>query len=497
MGIIRNQSIKTSAITYIGFAIGGLSTLIIAKMVDPNIAGLTRFFISVASIIFSFANFGSVTTMNKFYPYYRDMLVPKNRDILGIVLMLCIAGFLLNSVAAWLLQDLVARKYGTKSYYVVEFYYLLLPFSFFYLFFTVFENYAYNQFKTIYPIFLKEVGMRALSLILVGLLIYGLISVRVYIYSYTFLYGVLLAALLIYLYRQQHLVFSFSISKVTKRLAGKMITFNTMIYGGAILSVIATNIDTLSISSIEGLDYGFVFDFGMYICTLIIIPQRSITAIALPILAKAWKDKDTLTVQSLYIRSSNTMLTYGLLIYLLICLNVREGMQVIGLKEIYYLSIPCIFYLGLMRVLEMSFGVNSQIIVTSNFWRVEFFSNLIQFIIIIPLNITFLKLFGIEGNAIANLLSTAVFALIRFGFIWYKFGLQPFNRNTLYILLTGVAGFLICYYIRIDNAYISIIVRTAVLSGLYLGILLYFDLSKDLKEGYHMVMQRIGKWTRS
>lgn len=496
MGIIRNQSIKSSIITYIGFGIGGLYTLMVAKLVDPDIAGLTRFFISVATIVFAVSNMGSVAMMNKFFPYYRDLLPPAKRDIFGIVLILCGIGFLLSLAGAYFLQDLVVRKYGTKSIYVVDYYYLLMPFSFFYLLFSVFENYSYNQYKSIYPIFLKEVGLRVLNLIMAILLIAGLFSVPAYVWSYTGIYGILFVVLIIYLYRQRDLIFSFRISRVTRKLARRMISFNALLYGGAVLSVVASNIDNLSISSVEGLSKGFVFEFSTYISTLILIPQRSTIAIAVPVLAKAWKDRDLPAIQSIYARSSTTMFTYALLVFILIWLNVHEVFRILAIPEIYYEGIPVIFYLGIMRTLEMSFGVNSQIIGTSNHWRFEFFSTLIQFSIAIPLNVTFLKMFGIQGNAMANLLSLTVFSLVRFSFLWFKFRLQPFTLKTLYILLAGLAGYLVCYFIRIDDPYLSVIVRSVLFTGIFAGTVLYFGLSKDVTEGYEMIMRRLRRKQR-
>lgn len=493
MGIIRSQSIKSSLITYIGFAIGGIYTVMVAKLVDPNIAGLTRFFISVGTIVFALSNLGSVTMMNKFYPYYRDMLPAPKRDVFGIVLSLSTIGFILCCLGSWIMKDLVIQKYGAKSIYVVEYYYMLMPFSIFYLFFVIFENFSYNQYKSIYPIFLKEVGLRILNTVFAVLLITGLFTMQQYFWSYTFIYGILLALLVIYLYRQRDLIFTFHISRVTRKLAHKMISFNGLIWSSAVLGVIAQNIDNLSISSDKGLDIGFVYEFATYISTVILVPQRSIIAIAIPVLAQAWKDRDLSAIQSIYTRSSNTMFTYALMIFLLIWLNVHALFGILDMKSIFYEGIPVIFYLGLMQVIDMGFGINSQIVGTSNHWRFEFVSNLVKFIIAIPLNVAFLKMFGIQGNALANLLSITAFNLVRYLFIWYKFGLQPFNRNTLYILLTGVAGYGICYLIEIQNPYVSMLVRGSVFSVFFLGIVLYFKLSKDVVEGYNMIVARLRK----
>lgn len=491
MGVIRNQSIKSSILTYVGFGIGGIYTLLLAKLIDPNINGLFRFFVSVATIVFALSNLGSISVMNKFYPYYRDLLQPPRRDILGLVLIFCAVGFVFCTAGFFVFEDLVIRKFGTKSNLVVEYYYFLIPFSFFYLFFVTFENYSYNQFKSLMPIALKEVGLRVLNMTLAILFLTGVFRLAGFVWAYSMIYGVLLLVLLVYLYRQRDLVFTFKISNVTRRLASKMITFNATLYLGAVMGVVAQNFDNLSISSTQGLGMGFVYEFATYVATLILVPQRSIIAISIPVLAKAWKDRDLSAIQSIYKRSSNTMFSYSLLVFLLIWMNVDSVFGILALDEIYNAGKPVIFILGAMRVIEMSFGVNSQIIGTSNYWRVQFFSELVQFGLVIPLNLYFNRLFGIQGNALANLLSLIVFGLTRYSFLLFRFRFQPWTMHTFYILCIAVSGYFICTSFSIANPYVSVIFRSIVFAAWYVGLILIFKLSNDVTEGWNMVWKRL------
>lgn len=485
MGIIRSQSIRTSIITFVGFGIGGLTTILVAKYVDPEVMGLTRFFVSVATIVYAFSHLGSVTMMNKFYPWYRDLLPAARRDIFGIVLTLCGIGFLLCTAGFFLFQDLIIKKFGTKSAYVVDYYFYLIPFSLFYLLFVVFENFSYNQYKSIYPILLKEVGLRIEQLVLYLLFLFGALTLPHFVMSYTLVYAVLLGLLVLYLYRQGDLVFSFSVSNVTRKLARRMVTFNATLYIGAVISVVAANIDNLSISSRDGLDMGFVFEFATYVSTFILLPQRNVVAIAIPVLAANWKNRDLASIGNIYRRSSNTMLSYAVLLFGLIWLNVHDAFDILALKPIYYAGIPVLFYMGLKSIVDMSFGVASQITGTSNYWRVEFYSTLALGAIAIPFNIWFNKLYGIQGNAMANLISVMVAGIVRFTFLYYKFKLQPFTRRTLYILLFGLGSYLLAQWIDVANPWINATLRTAAFCALYGGAVIAFRLSDDVTEAFH------------
>lgn len=490
MGIIRSQSIRTSIITFLGFGIGGITTVLVAKLVDPSVIGLTRFFISIAAIVFALSNLGSITMMNKFYPWYRDLLPANRRDIFGLVLILCGIGFLLCLGGFFIFQDLIIRKFGTKSVLVVDYYFYLIPFSLFYLLFVIFENYSYNQYKSIYPIMLKEVGLRVVQLVLYLLLIFGAFSITGFVQAYTLIYGLLLALLVTYLYRQRDLVFTFSISNVTRRLAKRMITFNATLYMGAVISVLAANIDNLSISSRNGLDLGFVFEFATYITTFILLPQRNVVAIAIPVLAANWKNRDMAAIGNIYRRSSNSMLTYAVMLFGLIWLNVDNAFDILQLNPIYYAGKPVILFMGMKAVVDMSFGVASQVTGTSNQWRVEFYSSLALGAIAIPLNIWFNSLFGMEGNAMANLLSAVVAGLVRFCFLYFKFGLQPFTLRTLYILLLGIACYGIVQLIGVSHPWLSLFLRTASFCVLFGSAVLIFRLSDDVTEAFDKYIRR-------
>jgi O-antigen/teichoic acid export membrane protein len=282
MGIIRNQSIRSSFITYIGFAIGALNAYLFSTYVPPEIYGLTRIFFSTSMIFYAFASFGTATLLNKFYPYYRDYLPINRRDLFGIVLIVSMTGFLLVTAGTIVFHGFIERKYQLAPLFL-QYFYLIYPFSFFLLLFTLFENFSYNHYRSVFPIFLKEVALRALTSILIVILIFQLFTTVQFIWAFAFLYALLFFALLLYLKQQDTLYFSFRTSSITKRLANKMMTFNLWIFGGSIFNAVQQNIDAMMITSTKGLSYTAVLEFNTYVSNVIQVPQRSVVAIAVPV----------------------------------------------------------------------------------------------------------------------------------------------------------------------------------------------------------------------
>src|SRR5580704_758544 len=95
MSTIRKQSIISSAIVYLGFALGALNIYFFARGFEPAHFGLTTLFVSIGNIMYAFASVGMESYIYKFYPFYKDNLQPKENDMMSWVLLMSVAGFTL------------------------------------------------------------------------------------------------------------------------------------------------------------------------------------------------------------------------------------------------------------------------------------------------------------------------------------------------------------------------------------------------------------------
>src|SRR4029077_2447436 len=112
-----------------------------------------------------------------------------------------------------------------------------------------------------------------------------------------------------------------------------------------------------------------------------------------------------------------------------------------------YLKARYVFlFLGLMRIVDMGTGVNSQIIATSTLWRFEFFTGIILLAFSLPLNYILAKHLGVIGPAIATFAALTIYNGIRYLFLLKRYKLQPFTAKSIYALLLALTGYLICHY---------------------------------------------------
>jgi O-antigen/teichoic acid export membrane protein len=437
---------------------------------------------------------GMTSVMYKFYPYYNDNLPKKKNDLLTWALLISVIGFIFVIIAGFVFKDLVIKKFSVNSPEFIHYYFWIFPFGFSILLFSIFEVYAWNLKKSILTTFFREVLFRALTTILIFVLSYKLIrSFDAFIKLYAFTYGIVALALFMYLLLKGQLNISFTISRITKKFYKKIASFASLIYFGGVVYMIAQFIETLVIMSVIGTAAAGIFALASVISGLVQAPQRGAIAAALPVLSKAWKDKDHIKINLIYQRSGINLLIASLGVFLIIWLSYEDAVNVFHLKPAYLQSKWIFFFIGLAKIVDLGTGVNSQIIGTSIHWRFEFVSGMILLALAIPLNYFLVKQFGIIGAAYAYLISFSVYNAIRIIFLKRKFNMQPFSVKTAYTIVLAFIAYSICYYSFLTlHTFSGILIKTLVFFALYGGSVIYFNLSPDVLPVWKTIQKKSG-----
>ncbi|MFT3844706.1 MAG: oligosaccharide flippase family protein [Lacibacter sp.] len=500
MGQIRKQAIISSIVIYIGFLIGFVNTWFFIRSGNhaftPDEYGLTRLFFDVGQLMFGFAALGAVPVVYKFFPYYRSHLAKKQIDLYGWTLLLVLIGFLLVVAGGIIFEPLIVRKYSGRSALFVNYYHWNFLFGFGILLFSLFEAYSWTYQKTIATSFLRETGLRLLTLVLILLFISKLISFDSFIKLFSFQFLILALALFIYLKLKTDLHFTFRQSVVTAKFKKKMTALAGYVYGGSIIVILSQVADTIIISSVskEGLHDAGIYNLSTYIANLIQVPQRSIVAITIPALSLAWKNKNMHEISRIYSRTSINLLLAGLFIFLGIWLNINDAFQVLNIQGDYKTGIAVIFILGITKIIDAGTGVNGQIIGTSTQWKFDFTTGVILILLILPLNYFLVIKFGIIGSAYANLISFTIYNFIRWVFLWKRYNLQPFNSKTLLSIILAAAAYFICYYLLKNmSGWTGIILRSAVFTVLFVAGVFAMKLTPDAMQLVHVLKNRFKK----
>ena len=498
MSTIRRQSIFSSGIVYFGFALGFLNTYLFTRQggFTQTQYGLTGIFISIANIMFSFANLGMQAYVYKFYPYYNDNLPKKQNDLITIGLLVATIGFVLVLLGGITFKSLVIRKFGEHSAELVKYYYWIFPFGFGLTIYSLLESYAWQKKESVFTSYLREVQFRIFTAILIVFFITGIFrSFDAFIKFYAFGYLIIAITLLTYLITKKEIHFTFSISRVTKKFRKKIITLAALIWSGSLLHNVAAVFAPIVIAAVmkDGLAFAAVFTLGQFMTSIMQAPQRGIIAASMAHLSKAWKDKDLKKINLIYHRSSINQLIFSAGIFLLIWLNFTDGILSFHLQKNYLEARYVFFFLGLNCIIDMGTGLNAQIIGTSTFWRFDFITGVILLTISLPLTYILTKATGIVGPAIATLIAFTVYNFIRYIFLLRKFNMQPFDAKTIYTILLAAADFLICHYLfSSHHGIVWIILRSATFIAIYFPAIIYLKLSPDVLPVWETIKKRLG-----
>lgn len=495
---IRRQSIISSVVIYAGFAVGMLNIYFFTRegTFTPTQYGLTTAFIAISTMMQALASLSMPSYIFKFHPYYNHHLPPNKNDLISVALVIGAIGMVVVLLAGWIFKDLVIQKFGANAPLLVKYYYWIFPMTAGLTLYTILESYTWSINKPVVTNFLKEVLWRLFQTAIIVLLIFQVVnSFDGFIKLYAMAYPFIALVLLLYLIITKQIHFTFSISKVTRRYQKKIVSLCVFAYSGIIANTLSQIFDTIVIAAVlpNGLQQAAIFSLAQNMTSIIQAPQRGVIAASIAHLSKAWKEKNLPLLQKIYHRSAINLLLFAGGLFLLIALNYTEAIHTLQLKAEYLLGFSAFIVLGFTKVIDLGTGLNAQIIGTSNYWRFELISGIILVALILPLSYILAKEYNILGPAIAGLISTSIYNLVRIIFLWKKFGLQPFSYKTIGVVALGGICYALCYFLfRNVHGLPGLFVRTICFIVLYGGGIIYFNISPDVQPIWSTIKRRIG-----
>ncbi|RYF87251.1 MAG: polysaccharide biosynthesis protein [Chitinophagaceae bacterium] len=323
--------------------------------------------------------------------------------------------------------------------------------------------------------------------------IFNVISFYVFIILFCLQYAFISSILIIHLYRQGQLWLSFKMSKVTRKFRKKIFAMMMLTFLVIIVNTLRGSIDALVLASIVNLTSVGIFGFAAYMVALLQAPLRSLIAITIPILSRAWKQKDHKEISRIYKRSSINLLSFSLLLFFCIWLNYTQAIQYFGINSSYLDGKNVFLLLAITAIVEMGTGVSSQIIGTSSYWRFELWTSLLLTSLIIPLSYFLTIKYGLTGPALANLISFVVYNAVRYYFLLKKFSLQPFSKKTAEVIVIALGLYFVIYFTADSmQGLAGLLLRTAFYIIGFLVLVYYRNISPDMRPVVHSFQKRLG-----
>jgi len=110
------------------------------------------------------------------------------------------------------------------------------------------------------------------------------------------------------------------------------------------------------------------------------------------------------------------------------------------------------------------------------------------------LNYLLIPPFGILGAAIGTGTAVVVYNLLKVIYVWIRFSMQPFEQRIIYVLATGAITLLVIFQLPIlFNIYADIIIRSVLVTAIYLGPVVVFKISEEFNALFYNSLNHIKK----
>jgi O-antigen/teichoic acid export membrane protein len=442
MGIIIRQSLKASLSNYIGVIIGFASLIyFFPKFFTPSELGAVRLLIELGAIIGAFGLFGTTYSINRFFPYFKNP--PHHNGFFFWVFSIPLLGFAIISFNYFFFEYDFIKLFKSKDAHLIEQIYPMLIFLILGVMGQmVLESASANHGRIAVPNFLREILIRAVLLTSAGLFYLRWISFDMACWSVAIAYLLAFLGNLLYLRTLTpiRLKPDFNFLKENPSIKKDGIRFTAWLFISSAAALFISKVDFLMVSATKSLSDTAIYSIGFYIAVLIEIPKRNITQIATPIIAEHAKNKNLTALSALYKQMSSTQFLIGSLLFLLLWTNADTLFDFMPNGEFYRSGKTVIFIIGSAKVLEMIFAPVSPIINNSPFYFWNFVTAIFSIISAVSLNYWLIPLYGINGAAIATLITSFVMYGLSAIVVQIYWKINPFHKTQLISLALLIMG---------------------------------------------------------
>jgi O-antigen/teichoic acid export membrane protein len=479
VGEIRKQGIANSVITYTGIIIGFLNIVVIQpNFLQPEELGLTRILFSFSALIATVLPLGIGNVTIKFFPLFRDH-EKRHNGYFGFLLLAGLLGFLIFSGLLSLLKPIILNQFTDPSSLLSEFFQMIFPLMLFLSFNSILSIYSYSLFKTSFPSFLNDILIRIFSIAVVSAYYMKWLSFDNFVLLFVMVYGIQSVILILYIFLVDKPGFRINFSVVRQIGFHKILKYGLVMSVASLSSLGLRYIDTIFVGKFLDLTMVAIYSVAALIPTIIEAPLVALEKITSPKIADAWSKNRLDEIKKIYYDSSLYLLIFGGLIFIGININIQDLLKII--PKDYSLGINVVFLLSLSTMFNMATGVNNSVIYNSEYYR--YGVGFVYFLIVLTVitNLLLIPLFGLEGAALATMISGFLYNTLKFLFIRKKFGMNPFNNRYIWLILIILAVLIIGFTIpSVNNGLLDILIRSFIVSILYVALVYYMKVAPEL-----------------
>ncbi|HHP7241101.1 MAG TPA: lipopolysaccharide biosynthesis protein [Cyclobacteriaceae bacterium] len=482
MGIVIRQSFWSVVFAYTGVLVGFLNVVVLMpKYLTPDEIGLWRTFVSISSFSSPLVLLGSQKSITKFLPKFNEK---EKTSLILSLLMLTLFAFLALSVSFFVFQEQLTKFFvesipDIKTYLI---YILALIFSMSLFSFIESISSAYLDIST--PNFIREIIYKTSHLLIIVLVGYGFLDFYEYLISQLVIYVFMTLSLTFSIVYKNKINFSKPVL-LPGILLRKVLNFGLFSILDGFSGNLYLHIDKLIIAKYLGLKEVAVYTTAIFIARVILIPQKYIGQISVPIITKFFQNGAFNKIEDHNKAAAINQMIISSFIFFMIYYNVQEIYALMPNGDIYREGAVIVIIIGAIQLMNGSFGINSPILVLSEHYRKNTYILFFIGVLNLVLNILLIPKYGMIGAAVASLFSYFVRHISQYILIQKYFHINTFTIKNLYFLLFVVILFFtkgLFSHFTFD-IYINVAIKSI---SLCLAYILYALIMKPSREIYEI-----------
>ena len=485
MGIVINQSIKNTVITYIGFAIGAANTLFMyPHFLGEKYYGLTGYILSSANVIFPLLAFGVHNTLIKFFTHYKTN--QEKSSFLTFVLVLPLLLIIPILLFGTFFYDGIASLLSRKNPIVYDFVWQIPVIGVCMGYFEIFYAWVKVHLQSVVGGFIKEILLRIFITVFLFAVYFDWITPLEFINSLMLTYLLSMLIMFIYAMKVRRIEFNFKMPHNTKEV---FVYSLFIILSGSIANMLL-DIDKTMINQYKLIENIAYYSVAIFIATVISVPSRAMHQITYPITAKLMTEGKHDELNVLYKKTSITLQIIGGLVLVGILVNINQ--LYLLLPKNYSGGIFVVFTIGISKYFDLILGNNNAIIFNSKYYKAVLFLGLLLAFLAITLNMIFIPKYGIDGAAIATLISITLYSIAKLLFVVVKMKLFPFTNKTLVSFGVLIVAFFAFYYWEFPfHPLLNIILKSTLVCAVYVFVNYKLKLSSDFNNVVNTILKKV------
>ncbi|MBN8578549.1 MAG: oligosaccharide flippase family protein [Cytophagales bacterium] len=493
MGLVIRQSIYTTIISYAGAVIGYLNLLyLFPKFLEPEQVGLLRTVQDAAILLAPFATFGLAQSIFRFYP---QLVKDKNTEagFISLIALLALGGFVIFFAVFKLFETTILSYFEANARAIIEYASVVVWLTLILLLTSLLEAYSRSLLKLIFPALLREVVVRLCLAALVILYYKGYFTYTQFVIYTLLAYTFCLLLLIAYLSYLQKLSFTFNLRTLPAGKINALIVYSSLSFAGAAGMILIGKVDSMMVAGMLGLAANAVYTTAFYMATIIEIPKRALSQVAMPLIARAFEKNDLTEIKTIYEKTAINQFIIGVLLLIGVYINLDNIFSLMPKQEVYEAGKWVVVIVGVGKLADMLFGPSSEIIVLSKYYAFNILLLTALAGVVIVSNNMLIPIYGINGAAMGSALALITFNTLKYFFIWYKLKIQPFNRATLKVLGVALVTVGLNFLIpKFEILLLDVVIRSGVITGFFSLLVYYTKASPDGNAFLLMQLSRIG-----